>query len=1026
MKKNQSGISLVEVLISLGILGGTAFVVMNGSDIQRKSKDVKEKLEVSVEANRDSLEGFRNVLFDTGNLHNEGICKLIKKDIYAAPPVGAININLSGLQGILNDTGRIKKYLPLWKPSEEAGCSSDNIKCLTLDESNKSITPELLKLKPLLKIAVTPVYMNPQAGGLFESINKSNYSNDMDVKNVGFKFKSTLEINIENKPKIIKNLETFEWTGQVGYCKKGNQTLSFSGMEFVEGSDVIFNRQGFATNKEAPFNVAFRQTVAQSGKYDSSGKYIFTDQTKSIATSCKETSFRCRQELSGQRDYNSDLGVIADIEYVTPNALTSGSSLLASIFYKIKKGDNGSSFSNEEIDTYIGSNVDCSVMVPLSEGSCEKTNSYSKTMYGDNIISVAMWDKDKTNSSTSLCNKICDKDTNYNFPNNDSKQAYSGYLSLEVTADGGATKKTYEYQVSDKIGCTACFMKNCDQFGIGTFGAMNEMPYQPLDSQIPECAIHEPKKVLYDSMPYKGNSIGHNNTNLCVSAKLNSTSDGLIYSLKNCGEKLAVMCFAYGKFLLARDIGSSASTFSKVSYGNSAERCFKMGHETVDKKKLDDYISGTEKPNAESNNYDFYNLAQQGLFIAPQIPEDIKTFKAWLETQGHLEGEFWVALETKSMNSFDVRVPLIPSFVDSKEDAVYFNGTKQLTYTKISQKIPASVVTGKGYGVLFHNIKYKGVRLYKKIDPFGGGFKLPFLCRKKDGEHYEIFKSKGTSDKIIDGPDKCEEENGLFLPPITSYEWVKALTVVDPISKKHSFPEIGSVESYKDFKMAWVAIEAEVSAGSEVDWEPYSSKHLENNFLSINYFDPGINSSYKLNNSGEYVNNTLKTSENVISLKSENAISGSFSSPPGFLAKIHMTYNFNKHFSIEMENGLSAKQVEEKMINAISSDASLAGKIKVSFDDVEKKIKIEALDGKKLYIYDSKVTEFLNLKTGEDLVIRKMCLSNDKKIMLKGYNENCENSSEISRRDFKSKSFKVLWSLHEFKNKTDMVHYVFE
>lgn len=1023
MKKNQHGISLVEILVSLAILGGTAVIVMNGASFQLKSKEIKETTEVSMEANRDALEGFHNILFDIKNdankKHDQGVCTLISKDVYAAPPVGAININLSGLKGILNDTARLKKYLPLWKIETGGNCNSDYVKCFTLDEKNQSTSPELVKLNPLLKLTVTPVYMNPKVAGLFEAIKIADYKKDIDVKAVGFTFKSDLEINIPNKSKTTKHLETFEWTGQAGYCDLGANKLSFSGMEYVSGANVIFNRQGFATNKEAPFDIVFRQTVAQSGKYDSSGRFVFTDQSQSIATSCKETNFRCRQESSDQREYDSDLGVIADIGFITPNELTTASSLPVLISYDIKKGDTGSIFGSNEINTFMSDGADCGESRPKTANSvpnCTQTNSFSKTMYGDQFISIAMWDKNTTNTSSKICRRICDKSENYNLPNNDSQQAWSGYLSILVSG----YNKTYKYKVSDNIGCTACFMKNCDQFGIGTFGAMNKMPYQPLDAQIPECAVHEPKQVLYDPLPYKGNSIANSGpADQCVYAKLNSTKDGFNYSTKNCNDKLPVMCFAYGKFLLARNISSSASALDRVPYTDSAKRCFEMGHEIVDKKKLDAYMTGQGRPQLKSTMYDFYNLAQQGLFIAPQIPEDITTFKTWAEAQGLTNTEFWVALESNKADSFDVRLPLIPSSVDNVADAVYFNGSKELIYTNYAHKLPAGPSNNLGYGILFHNIKYKGVRLFKKLDPISVGFKLPFLCRK-DYAPFEIFKSSGISNNIEDGPVKCLADGGLFLPPVTTYEWVRALTVVDPVSRKHSFPDVGTPSSSADFKMAWVAVQADSSDLTGIKWEAFSSSHLDNNFLD-NPFGVFVDSSkVMLNSLGQYVDLNQKTSNEESDIKSESGILGNTPSD-GIL---HIVYNSTEHFRINIQAGMTPLQV----VDLINSNSSLDGKIKAEYETNAanvNKVKLEGLQGKNIYLYKSGLTDFLKFNVNKTLELRKLCLSSTRTLQVKMPSDACDTSSRISISDINSKSFKVLWSLNRF-NKKSMIHYVFE
>lgn len=856
MKLRNAGISFIEIMISGAILAGSIYVVMISMDSQKSVKKTAESSEKVVELNNQIIHSFQKVFFDTvssTNKKTDGVCSLVYADNSALPPVGSVYVDLKNqnkLAALMSDS-RLEKYISGWKANVKDACQKNFKNCNLSIDSSKAENAPLVKLSPKLKLQLKVINMNPTKGKILEEYDITNTAKIpqyIDVKTIGFTFISDLEITVD---KVVKksHLEIFEWIGNAGYCDFNSKILSISGMEAVSGDNIIFNRAGFETNQQKPIKFVPRKTFAQAGKYTEDGRHVQTDTSQNIETSCKEIQFRCRQVDSDEREYE-DLSVVVDIDYLTPNNLTNAPNISSKITYEVSKGGNR---INVPMDVYFGHRVSCN---NTAGAGCSK-DSLSVVLDSSHQISTTIWDPNSKTRSNNACRQICNKNQNYNTASGDLTQRWNGYMNIEYPV----FNQKASYSVSNSIGCTACYMKNCDQFGLGTFGPMNKMPYQPLDAQIPECIAHDTQTTQYNHYPYLLNPTSINSSGQkCIAAELNSSKDGLEFKEESCASPLPVMCFGFGKYLLARDVASNGKlSLASKKYKDAAERCFQMGKEITDKARLDSYLGGVPPLQVVGKNYEFYNITQQGMFIAPQSQDDISNFSQWVTEQGiNPKTKFWVALKADGQSSLSSKLPLIPTFIDDKNDALYFDGNKVITYQNYPHKLPTPT-TGAGYGMLFHNVKYKGLRLFADYKPLGST-KSKFLCRRKFYP-FEFFLSSNSSDSFSDGKSYCLDDGGYFLPPTTSNEWVISMMKIDPISTKHSFPEITSITDYKEFKMAWVAVKVDdVGLDPEgINWQPVG--HSEVTLLDNTDY-PGYeadSSSYVvISSDGKFVDPTTK------------------------------------------------------------------------------------------------------------------------------------------------------------------------
>lgn len=1013
--KDEAGLSLVEILIAIAILGGAGWVMMNSSTLFNQAKNASETGNQLAESQGVYLESAKRVLFDTlddNNERREGVCKIVVPDKVAEPPVGPINVRLSKLDKVLTDE-RWEDFLYEWKVKGSGKeCAKDKYSyCFELDKSQESISKNLLKLNPVLNIQVVPVNLNPKEGGIFEVIPPGKFGIDIDGKSVGFSFIATLYTDGNNKGQRKKTVsESFEWVGLAGYCHytrgKEELILSFSGMESIKGKNVIFNRNGFDSNKLAPVDITFRSIIAQAGIYKPDGQYIFTDKSKNIVTSCKENKFRCRQRSSGKRTYD-DLSVVADLKYRRSNYVGSSASMKTKITYSIKKGGQ-QSFSNKNY--YYGVGVDCSRLSPEGKPNPSCVLKEAETsLTGSHLVSVTSFDGDDFKTDKT-CRKICDKGSGYNIQSGGAERRYAGYLNFEFLGYG----KNQEELVSDKIGCTACYMKNCDQFGLGTFGPMAGMPSQPLDSNIPECSIYEGDSVVYDMLAFTRHRFHSDKweatADKCVVGKIDSSFNKLALETEECTEKLPVMCYNFGKFFLARDVQNGSSVLSGTTFENAAERCFKTSKEIVATGKLDSFLGESADLPVSKGSYNFYNLASQGQFIAPQSQADMQSYNQWRLKNGVATStKFWVALAKDGEKGVISRLPMIPNFIDKQKDAIYFDGQKKLLKKRFSFGMKHAEGEATYSGILFHNIKMKGVILGKQISK--GRRKMPFLCREEYFP-FKLFISSKEEDNVAEGEAVCKKEGAHFLPPITTYEWVKAMTLVEEVSELHAFPDPSEISGIKDVNAVWVGIRATDNKEHGIRYDNYPISNLKNKFGSILKYKPAdTDPEVVLNGDGEYL------APYAFAL-SGPLLGSKVDMPPN--SELQIKLNGSTFTSKFNTGGTGNKEIEfSEIVTGINDEIGVEGRAKI-----KDMVGIKFLEVKSRKIGDSGEIQFkatalsgslgFSSKKERGPKLHNLCIASSGKLSETKFKDVCIGSPISADKLLSIKVFKNIWTLYDF------------
>lgn len=824
MLKNSRGISLVEIIVSLALLSVAGVILIKSNALSNKQQS-KSKIVLGI-ADLQLAVGteIKNVILnsrDSQGKKTQGICAMLEPDKNATPPVSAININMSKLPLAVNQA-RVLSTLKGLGFSEDGSqrCDNSNYEfCFKLD-SKGTYEQSLSSLDAKLKVKIEPVFLNPKNGKVFTKLSSADLSKTFDSKGIGFNFVISLT-HTENGRAITKMTESFEWSGLIGNCdyklNGKNYILSVTGMEHVETADVIFNRAGFDSNKDDPVKVVFSKSIAQVGQQSVNGQYIFTASANNIETSCIEYNYKCPKQSSNSRIYYA-IGTKGKINHVNPNRLDMPLNSRIKLQYKIDQaGKSISAVTGMKLKLRTSTTVDCSSEFQTANinSQCSNESPYSTTLPSSLGFSTSL--EEGSGYATKTCQAICKPETGYNSTSNGNNvnNLWTGVLDIILP---GYSNETLSFKAGERIVCTACYMKNCDQIGLGTFGKMEAQPYQPLDSNIPECVQYDEDPIKYNNFAYKDVSnltLNSSNANYCVAARI--SGDSLIYSLEDCSKSLPVACYGYGGFRIAMDFSSSNKKAATVKNSDAKARCYEMGREVTNIGKLNNYLqkASTDIPQ-NGLNYDYVNIVNQGMFLAPQEKQDIRNLRENMEKQSLSQSvsKFWVGAAARGKDglgtTLETTIPMVVK--DTDVHAVFFDGKGNLIHERHQDKLPT--VAGN-VAILYHDIKFKGVRYVVDENPMGDNTSLYFLCRQKSAP-WEFKLSSSRSTKFSDGVTYCNNDNMLFLPPVTPNEWILAMLTVNPTHKNFPFPNSSNLN-----KAAWIAIEKIPSTTAQANWQVY-------------------------------------------------------------------------------------------------------------------------------------------------------------------------------------------------------------
>ncbi len=895
LKKQKNGQSIIEVLIGAGIvLGGAAVVGTLVSNYQKINKKAEVKAaSLSVAGDLASL-GRKVFLMNQDSLgkNTEGICRYLSTD---ATSGGVANIYFT----LPKKTGALQ---PAWaKVISSSGSSNweiadeklklcgdtkntDFFKCLIHKKFKGDFVEKIRDLKtgiitekfnPVQKVVgsieIIPQYLDYKKNSdkdkpkkfIFEKIPTDKLDKPLDAKEVSFKIvsKVTTFPPGQSRPDTSSGVPSTEeaesifWSGDASACDKSingkwyRLAASGSGRGDPTGR-TIFNDSSFDTKNEPVLDGAWEKRQVQAGVFESG--LVKTNPEQNIELSCNETRFTCSNEDNSQRVFEENVQGVFSLTYNDKtNSLTKTSNIRfvpSLAFSSPEKGSFKAEKDNLDLvldDVFFAySQQDGEYKSDFKDEKNQALKPQSlRARGGNHNLEFSIKEK-----NIGLCSKVC-------AAGNDSY-----YPTIEYTLpdfkDPRNDKNVFSGTIpsTSPVGCTVCYMKGCKRFGLKTFGphkgarGVIAQPDEPLDGTIPECAVKSNADVHALTVKLD-NYKASEGTGSCIKAKVDSQESGVFsFRRASCSESLPVMCFAYGKFTLAKKVSSTGSSYENLSQSAASNRCYQMGSETLDKAKLVALIgqSYEDKETAKkvtavvnsisgSNTTTIINNANQGIFLAPQSSRQLKFAAEWLGDRHStkLKDYFWVGLRVDSMGNPFADFPWMQSIShtdnsSNKQYSVFFNTESQLAVVRHDKNLSnifssernrdlgLAKPTGADAGALLgHHVRYKGlipVRSEQSVE-------FSFLCRGKSNPH-EFFVTKDKSKQQSDGPSLCAKNSGWFLPPVTPLQWAKAFHLVQANHYNYSFPDPEGLASF-----AWVALSGDGSLNSE-KWGVYGKGEM--------------------------------------------------------------------------------------------------------------------------------------------------------------------------------------------------------
>ena len=885
---NQKGMSLLSAIGTAAVLGVGSVVVFKMIDQSQKSSSSITKELAAVDLGKYLTTQTKKVFLDTkapDGRNTMGMCQFIYPKTCSAEFKDARLVELGfdikdATKEALFKKFRWKQYFEGFKVVKaNAECKPENKYglCLDLDESYKSDTlafdPGILKSHDVqVKVDLNLVHTNPLSKEPFSKVVDYQAAKEWDIKSVGFEYTITTYYNHKkNTTKDINNkeiteytrktsvLKGFIWAGELNICHLGTTKVAVVGTGYGDTSPTFkYASAGFLADDNnqkslsEPILIEEEYLNAQSGKVVGSlGKQtISTDDSTLVFSSCNEQTFQCpqkgnvdrvrnydRMQLNIKMDYNksailpyynkSGCAVVSNTMNVAPSISIineNGTSTISDSKFKAEYNINGRMYSRASNDPknerFYQENSEGNVPSDSKNRLELKLTNKSKS-----DVRIDIFDTTRSSHLNSVCRQVCSPENNYN-----KKRGGKYFLNMKskifLTNKPKGLPGEYERKANDPIACTSCHMKNCDRFGLGTFGPIDETPTEPLDSRVPECVMHE-TSVMADESELQGGTrnLGSINANKCIAYKLKKNSgDEFKYIAEDCSKNLRVMCFNFGKHFLAKKTSESSLGPVRSSFSDANEVCFETGREIIQKSSMQELFlqqgNSTDQVNASfltssaGATINFVNLSQQGSFLHPIGANQRKMLKEFSLTK---RGEsltdkfFWVNLRTDSDGFVYAPAPRISNVAKDPESkwSLTFSSSGTLFASNLDDELGAA----NGNAAVLHNdIRFQGLNFVKADEPYGVGGKLRYLCMISGS--VKVTKERGENQSY--GKQACEKIGGDFIPPSTTAMWIKALHLTHPLQSNSTLPSSGFNNETRHDPI-WVALK-----GSSTDASVYS------------------------------------------------------------------------------------------------------------------------------------------------------------------------------------------------------------
>ena len=866
LKNEKASSSIIAILFATGIVGVSSLALLqymgNISNVFITG-NIEGGSEISFDIHLDVINNLRSLLVETRLEESDGemtaqsiwgICSLLKQ-IDKEHGVENINLTLSAnLSGQAKNSFSTQRWQNFFDQTRYDLLSNVS-PCERMDPSFQSnYFSRCFRYIGLESETSNNTYviarMVPKQFPDFSNINL-NQSTTLDIKEVIFELQVIVGIEMPDAEASIKQFRynSMIWSNDVVECtvqvhgKWTNVQLSGTGTGRLS-NHLVVNDSAYQPPGQCS-EVLFGEIPAEvirGGKIVDGN--ISADHTKNASLSCRKNTYRCPGDSGDDSDY-------VDVIRFKIHTLNNYMGILhfnaLNFTFLDSNGEEVDSLEDEKTNTLgvdvnnFRANVDLSPVEVLH--------------VGQNRFRVQLKDGD-SGTVAQLCKNACDDGIEY-------------YPSFTMHLSGAPSREcNYRRDYMDdqyRLRCTACHSKMCHKVGLGVFGPIRDevrngdvilqgLTDEPLDGTIPECAL---KKSNMDyTIPNVSSGSGK-----CVALKvanLDSFKDfeNANYELRSCSDSLPVLCFAYGHYIPAIHISSPNNNDDDVvddnifkgRFSQAQKACYEMGRELIQKNSMVRYFKrfwpgisliddatlisnlsdlGLPQSSAYSDHFEYVNNTNRGLFIVPTY--QINTLSNWLTadslSSSHLKifisnsyNRLWVAMEKDAGGQI---IGSIPQATVAKSPFSVFN-RKEFPSRALILKDSNTISDTNTDTILTHNLRYKGVYNVNSTS------KHRVLCRKK-GSAGE-FRLTDNTTTVAGAPAACRGlgSSYYFIPPLSSLEWVKALSILNSNDKMYPFPNPGdfSDDNYQPslpvpFPKAWVGLSKKSSSApgdSNADW----------------------------------------------------------------------------------------------------------------------------------------------------------------------------------------------------------------
>ena len=627
--------------------------------------------------------------------------------------------------------------------------------------------------------------------------------NTLDPKRVFFELQSHVAVfegNSEDDNVVLPSKQfNIIWANAVTECHVQSTggpwtVVQFSGSGAGRLSrNVVINSESFSdlkTCNDLVFNDIAPHTIT-SYKILEDGN-IVADHSSNVRTACRRKVYKCPGVLAHEDEHYDPIAFNVGLSNETGSVLN-----IKKVKMDFVKADLASSTAGSQISSL---KVNFSDLVTDFETNNNLTNVSLDP--GHSVYRFTI-DKKDDNSLVNFCNNICSGSGESKFP----------LITIDLKKPPGASCTSYSSKYSDdkyRLRCITCHSKICSRDGVGAFGPVeNEGDVQglvdePLDGTLPECTLPSEKEKyeLPDINAGSGHCVAMEVSNLDSFKDFESAS----YKFDSCNSQLPVLCFAYGHYLPAISVSSPTSkpTLFKGSFDQAQEACYKMGREIVKKTSLASYFQVTYSDvlkesiesivgalnlpvsTSDADYFDYINNASRGIFLVPKYDVDkiskrlTKGDSSYFNKFGTGYNKIWVAIEKDAGKQVIGSIP--QAVIANSSSAIFVRQQEDVSPRPVLLRNTNSVSNSGTKAVLTHNIQHKGVMT---VD--NGNY--PVLCRKDYGDFVLVTDNKLLEEAI----NACKQEGAHFLPPVSSLEWIKAMTLLNNNSEMYPFPDPGDL-----------------------------------------------------------------------------------------------------------------------------------------------------------------------------------------------------------------------------------------